>query len=66
MAIDHLGMIAGRIKKYANNGLSSSEGMQEDNVDERDISWIDRIKDIPKGEVCVIMREFMLNLGKKV
>ena len=58
MAIDHLGMIAGRIKKYANNGLSSSEGMQEDNVDERDISWIDRIKDIPKGEVCVTMSLF--------
>jgi hypothetical protein len=52
MAIDQLGMIAGRIKKHANNGLSSSEGVQEDNMNERDTSCIDRIKDIPKGEVC--------------
>ncbi|KAG9292179.1 hypothetical protein G9A89_023899 [Geosiphon pyriformis] len=50
MAIDYLGTIAGRIKKYVNSGLPA-ENLEEgqDEKDTRDL--VDKIKDIPKGEI---------------
>ncbi|CAG8595163.1 13842_t:CDS:2, partial [Gigaspora rosea] len=53
MAIDYLGIIAGRIKKFANTGLISGEDLSEENGednDDDDQNWIDKIKDIPKGD----------------
>ncbi|CAG8625178.1 13444_t:CDS:10, partial [Racocetra fulgida] len=54
MAIDYLGIIAGRIKKFANTGLISGEGVSEDNGEDNDDNdnqnWIDKIKDIPRGD----------------
>ncbi|CAH1765510.1 15208_t:CDS:10, partial [Entrophospora sp. SA101] len=52
MALDHLGIIAGRIKKFANTGLFSSESLSERNWNDDDFRfWIDKVKDIPKGEI---------------
>ena len=52
MAIDYLGTIAGRIKKYANNALITGESTLEDNWENKEVRhWIDMAKDVPKGEV---------------
>jgi hypothetical protein len=54
MAIDYLGTIAGRIKKYANNALITGESTLEDNWENKEVRhWIDMAKDIPKGEVYI-------------
>ncbi|KAF0521889.1 ARM repeat-containing protein [Gigaspora margarita] len=56
MAIDYLGIIAGRIKKFANTGLISGEDLSEENGednDDDDQNWIDKIKDIPKGDITI-------------
>ncbi|GBB94464.1 hypothetical protein RclHR1_02360022 [Rhizophagus clarus] len=55
MAIDYLGTIAGRIKKYANNILVTGESTLEDNWENKEVRhWIDMAKDIPKGEITSI------------
>ncbi|RHZ50276.1 hypothetical protein Glove_502g15 [Diversispora epigaea] len=56
MAIDYLGTIAGRIKKFTNSGILSDESSGENwrGKDERD--WIYKIKDIPKGEITTHTR----------
>jgi len=52
MAIDYLGAIAGRIKKYANNSLITGESSLEDNWESKEVRhWIDMAKSIPRGEV---------------
>ncbi|CAG8609117.1 3684_t:CDS:10, partial [Gigaspora margarita] len=56
MAIDYLGIIAGRIKKFANTGLISGEDLSEENGednDDDDQNWIEKIKDIPKGDITI-------------
>ncbi|CAG8727606.1 21248_t:CDS:10, partial [Racocetra persica] len=61
MAIDYLGIIAGRIKKFANTGLISGEGVSEDNGEDNDDNdnqnWIDKIKDIPRGDITILNPE---------
>ncbi|CAG8454816.1 17701_t:CDS:10 [Funneliformis caledonium] len=52
MAIDYLGTIAGRIKKYANNALINGESTLEDNWENKEVRHcIDMAKDIPRGEI---------------
>ncbi|CAI2165749.1 3087_t:CDS:10 [Funneliformis geosporum] len=52
MAIDYLGTIAGRIKKYANNALINGESTLEDNWESKEVRHcIDMAKDIPGGEI---------------
>lgn len=59
MAIDYLGTIAGRIKKYANNVLVTGESTLEDNWENKEVRhWIDMAKDVPKGEVRIIRFNF--------
>ena len=54
MAIDYLGTIAGRIKKYANNVLITGESTLEDNWENKEVRhWIDMARDVPKGEVRI-------------
>ena len=51
MAIDYLGTIAGRIKKFANSDIDVSETGQEESAQKDTRTLVDSIKDIPKGEV---------------
>lgn len=61
MAIDYLGTIAGRIKKYANNALVTGESTLEDNWENKEVRhWIDMAKDVPKGEVRITRFNFFL------
>ncbi|PKC70049.1 ARM repeat-containing protein [Rhizophagus irregularis] len=62
MAIDYLGTIAGRIKKYANNVLVTGESTLEDNWENKEVRhWIDMAKDVPKGEITSLTNAQSVN-----
>lgn len=54
MAIDYLGTVAGRIKKFTNSGLLSDESGGDNWKGKDERGWLYKIKDIPKGEVITL------------
>ncbi|CAG8487296.1 8961_t:CDS:10 [Diversispora eburnea] len=56
MAIDYLGTIAGRIKKFTNSGILSDESSGDNWRDKDERDWLYKIKDIPKGEITTHTR----------
>ncbi|CAG8488506.1 3073_t:CDS:10 [Acaulospora morrowiae] len=57
MAIDYLGTIAGRIKKFSNSGIKSYEETSDEIWEEKDERrWFSKIKNIPKGEITTLTR----------
>ncbi|CAG8456254.1 3230_t:CDS:10 [Acaulospora colombiana] len=57
MAIDYLGTIAGRIKKFVNSSIISHEESSDDIWEDKDERrWMHKIKYIPKGEITTLTR----------